>query len=55
MSISKDQAIEAIKTLKEYCGDRKSCPDCGVRDWCDDYVDVYDEVYTPDRWEVPND
>ena len=45
MSISKEQAIEAIKTLKRYCG---NCQTCEVEQWCDKLV------VAPADWELPN-
>jgi hypothetical protein len=51
--IDTSQAIEAIKTLKEYCNQRiptyETCECCPLVDWC-----WYDrEHLTPDDWEIP--
>lgn len=54
MSISKEQAIEAIKTLKEYC-EKNTCMSCGIRKFCDFYFDQDEHVFIPIDWEVPND
>ena len=46
--ISREQAIEALKTLKTYC-DQRDCDSCPLCDWC-----WYDrEHLTPDDWDIP--
>ena len=58
--ISREQAIEALKTLKTYCDQylrengviadyKRSCDECPLDDWC-----WYDrEHLTPDDWQIP--
>lgn len=52
--ISREEAIEALKTIKEYCHQyvhtqEKTCESCPIGDWC-----WYDrEHLTPDDWHLP--
>ena len=48
--ISTHQAIEAIKTIKEYCEALidDECMDCPIYGWC-----KFEKMYKPEGWQIP--
>jgi len=56
MTTTAQEAIEAIKTIKEFCkeqGEAGNCwyigeGKCPLHDWCDEYVDEF-----PATWQIP--